>query len=92
MAYRLLQASADRFAIRTLCRHRPVETSMKTLLLALFATVTLAGCVVVPAEAPVPYVAPPRAYISPPSLIVAPSFGYYGGHRHHGYHGRGYWR
>ncbi|HMW16275.1 MAG TPA: hypothetical protein PKN13_00270 [Accumulibacter sp.] len=65
---------------------------MKTAFLAVLAAATLAGCVVVPPEPPVPYAAP-RAYIGTPGVVVVPG-GYYGGHgyRHHGYYGRGYWR
>ena len=70
---------------------------MKTAFLAVLAAATLAGCVVVPPEPPVPYAAP-RAYIGTPGVVVVPGGygGYYGGHghrhHHHGYPGRGHWR
>jgi hypothetical protein len=53
-------------------------TTMKTIVVALFAVLGLSGCVAVPYD----------GYGYGPSVVVQPSFGYYG---YHSYRGRHRW-
>ena len=65
---------------------------MRHLFLALFAVLTMTGCVAVPVHTPVyqpRYVAPPVYYVTPPVYYYGPGIYYYGpgwgrgyGHRH----------
>lgn len=57
---------------------------MKTVILTLFASAALAGCVVIPAE-PAFVGRPARAYVSPPAVVVVPGRGYFGYGHSHGY-------
>ncbi len=59
---------------------------MRTLIFAFAAAAALSGCVAVPVvETRGVYVGPPP----PPVVVVRPRYGYYHGHRPHGYyHGR----